>query len=122
VSAHDRIASAFAYAPGGRVAGADVAIAALDRRATANTKMALHPTRTYAEQARIRAAMGPLGDVPDDEQMQPEAVRHAEVPEQVRDRIAAQREQISVDGLPRETYRRVSTGDALGMLHRRAAR
>lgn len=114
-AALERIVSAFAYAPGGRATAADVEITALDARAAVNTKVVLHPKRTYAEQQRIRAEL--RTDPRVDEDPAPQVA--VEVPVEVRDQIALQRAAIEHDGLPCETYRRVAVEDALGMLHRR---
>lgn len=115
-AALERLVSAFAYSPDGRVAASDVEIAAIDRRAVVNTTIVLHPTRTYAEQQRIRAQLRADGTmVAPDEDPAPE--RRAQVPVAVRDRVARGRDAISTDGLPTETYRRVAVADALQMLH-----
>ena len=116
ISARDRIRSAFAYAPDGRTREPDVEIEALHDRAVANTRMTLQPTRTYAEQARIRAELGAATVVPEDEEMLPRESRLEEVSAADRDRIAERRSAISVNGLPRETYRRIAVSDALRML------
>jgi hypothetical protein len=115
-AALERIVSAFAYSPTGRVAAPDVEIAALDRRAVVNTTIVLHPTRTYAEQQQIRAELrGGASLVTVDED--PAPGRPDEVPVAERDRVAQGRKAISSGGLPSETYRQVSVANALQMLH-----
>jgi hypothetical protein len=116
-AALERIVSAFAYSPTGRVPAPDIEITALDPRATANARMIIHPTRTYAEQAQIRARLEPISRVPRDEELAPRPSRVGEVSPADRERVGREREAIETDGLATETYRRIPVTDALGLLH-----
>jgi hypothetical protein len=117
-AALERIVTAFAYSPTGRVAAPDLEISALGPRAAANARMIIHPTRTYAEQAQIRAALEPVSRVPPGEELLPRPSRVAEVSFEDRQRIERERAAIEVDGLPVETYRRIGVPEALRLLHR----
>jgi hypothetical protein len=116
-AALERIVSAFAYSPTGRVSEPEVEITALDPRATANARMIIHPTRTYTQQAAIRARLEPISRVPPDEELAPRPSRVDEVSAVERERVGREREAIETDGLATETYRRIPVTDALGLLH-----
>ncbi len=119
-STADRVVSAYAYDPSGRVADADIRIAALHKATTANTSIILRPGASYAEQMRVRTelatARGTRYAMPDDEVSLTDDYLSDDVPDSAREAILAQRESISADGLPVETYRRVSVEDAMRML------
>jgi hypothetical protein len=110
-TALDRIVSAFAYSPGGRVDNADVEIAALDSRLIENTRVTLHPEATGALRAKLNALVPPVRA--DEDAVAP--IMHLP-PQEIRDAIRQAREEISPNGLPVETYRRLPVLDALGML------
>ena len=52
-AALDRLVTAYAYDPSGRVGRGDLEIMATDRRALVNTSIILHPKVTYAEQQEL---------------------------------------------------------------------
>jgi hypothetical protein len=114
-TALDRIVSAYAYSPSGRVDNADVEITALDTRLIENTLVTLHPEATKDLRAKLNALVPPVKD--DEDAVAP--IVHMP-PEVIRDAIRQDREAISRDGLPVETYRRVPVVDALGMLRMKA--
>lgn len=107
-----RIVSAFAYSARGRVARADVECTALSHGAVENTAITIDPDRTQGLQRRLLA---PLPPVPEGEEVVPSADR--DVPAEVRAAVGRRRDEISRNGLPTESYRRVPVLDALGMLH-----
>ena len=91
-------------------------MAAKDLRSTENTDIVLHPEATAELQRRL---VDTLPDAKDDEDLvYPDLTAAAPA---VREAISRRRAEISRDGLPVETYRRVAVADALGMLHTRSA-
>lgn len=103
-SAKNRIASAFAYSPAGRVARADVTIAGNE-----------------VSESYVNAVLDPddlvrmIGDAADT-YAQAVASRADEVPKEVRSRLRAQRAGVLEDGRPVETYRRLTLDEALALL------
>lgn len=103
-SARRRIRGAFAYAPHGRVIDGDLRIAGNE------------VTESY-----VRAVLDPdeliasIGD-PDDPYATAIARRVAEVPQQVRARLRAERDNVNERGRPVETYRRLTVHQALESL------
>jgi hypothetical protein len=115
-AAAQRIVTAFAYDPSGRTRHADVELAAREARLAENTEIILHPETTTELQQEL---IGVLPRVKDEEDVvYPDSTV---VPPAVREAISRRRAEISADGLPVETYRRVPVADALGMLHVRGA-
>nr|WP_296773430.1 hypothetical protein [Rhodococcus sp. (in: high G+C Gram-positive bacteria)] len=114
--AYDRIRSAWAYSSSGRVANADLTISAKKRVVEANTKLTLNAAESYSERQQAQAAVG-QAPVPENELVRVPASRNHEVSKEVRDRILAEREDLLVDGVRTESYRRITVPDALGMLH-----
>jgi hypothetical protein len=121
-AAEDRILSAFAYSAGGRVRNADVEVYGTDPRTESNPTLTLHPDRAVARIRASRGAPAREGSSADagvnDRRLFEELLvaRIDEVPPDVR-RIAARlRDQISENGVVMETYRRISVGEALGLL------
>ena len=105
-SARGRIAGAFAYSPGGRVADADVRVAGND------------VTESY-----VNAVLDPAGVSETAAEPYATAVagRANEVADDVRAEIRAQRTGLRDDGRPLETYRRLSLEQALSLLGSRSA-
>jgi hypothetical protein len=121
--AKERITSAFAYSPYGRVRDPDIEIAGLNRRVVANTSMAIKPgKKAYAELMQSFTTSSKAPSIPENEKLPVIASRVEEVSLEQRNKIIQQRLEISVDGLPYETYRRISISDALNMLSSRASR
>jgi hypothetical protein len=115
-AALERVVSAFAYAPGGRTANADVQLAAQDLGAVENTQIILHPDATRELQQRLASTLPPVRD--DEDLVYP---RREPTSRAVREAASCRRDEISDSGLPVETYRRVPVQSALGMLHVRSA-
>lgn len=112
----DLIASTFAYSPTGRTANSDVEIFGLDRRTEQNpTKVlrAFKPAPAAIE--RSTPPKRPLKEV-DPEFNAYQARRAAELTPGQLDTAVAMRQQILIDGVARETYRRISVDDALRLL------
>lgn len=105
-SATARLRSAFAYAADGRAAGPDVEI-------TGNTE-----TEGYVDAVLHPAAV--LARRPDGVASDVVRARLGEVPQPVRDAVAARRQDRRHEGVMTEAYRRVSVSDALGALMPRA--
>ncbi|MEN2742522.1 hypothetical protein ABCS02_32500 [Microbacterium sp. X-17] len=122
-TALDRIESAWAYSPTGRVADADLSIRALHRRGVKNTTSILTPGSSYDEVLKTAAEnkarlleLNPGGVPEDDGDMIEGPDRSAGIDDAEIARLAAQRDEISENGLPRETYRRIPVADAIRML------
>lgn len=122
----DRIVQAFAYSPTGCVAGGDLEIVALDERLVKSVDVTLHPDTTAAVQQEIFSV---LPAVPDEEVMvfPPETPFDddgvpllSDVAPETREAFSRKRARITTNGLPTETYRRVTPTEALGMLHKRS--
>ena len=116
-SAKERLVSAFAYSPTGRVNSPDIEIEALKRCVIANTNMALRSgKKAYAElmESLSKSPKGPT--LPVDEKHPVLVSRADEVSIEVRDSIIQQRDEISTNGLPLESYRRITVAQALNML------
>lgn len=124
----DRVVDALVYHPSGRVSRPDFHIRATSRKAVVNTKMTLEPDREYAEQ--VEARVGRDGIVAEDDSVilpenerfpatAADYLRNDLSPEVLR-QLSMNRESISDEGLPCESYRRVPVAEALRMLHRRA--
>ncbi len=118
-SAMDRIVSAFSYAASGRVNDADIEISALDRRAIQNTKMVLHPKPAYTGTPPAVSAQLASNTIPDGEIFLSVDSKFDQIPVSVSEEYAQQRKIITVDGFPKETYRRISIEDVLRSLHSR---
>jgi hypothetical protein len=103
-SARSRVRGAFAYSPQGRVVDGDLLIAGNE------------VTESY-----VRAVLDPdgliasIGD-PDDPYAAAIASRAAEVPQELRVRILAERDDLIEGGRPVETYRRLTLDEALASL------
>jgi len=119
-TALDRLVSAFAYEPSGRVARGDVEITATDRRALVNTSIILHPNVTYAEQQEARVQAGARVLAANEVVVSTDYVGD-DVPAEVRESVIAQRRASDTADGVRETYRRIEIDDALRMLHARSA-
>lgn len=105
-SATARLRTAFAYGPQGRADRADVEISG-DAATERYVDDVLHPARVLAGRPD-----GPASDVV--------RARFDEVPQTVRDGIAAGRETLRRDGGATEGYRRIGVPEALGGLMPRA--
>lgn len=118
--ASENIQSVFAYSSAGRVQNADLEIVGTSPVVEENVSIIVDPVGTQDLQNSLidllrqdrnyqndGTLIMPREDGPTAEQRQEVARRR--------------REAVSVDGRTRETYRRVSVHDALGMLHRRGA-
>jgi hypothetical protein len=112
-SARERIASAFAYSATGRVSDADVVIAGLDRRVEMNANQAMDPEGSLAMLARA-VERSPSVDM--QHWLDYGRARRDELSAADCERAVARRAQLLEEGLPTESYRRVSVDDALGML------
>ena len=104
-SARGRIGTCLAYSPAGRVEDADVEIAGNPVtegyvEAILDPESRLERLRTEGKSARIASIESRLGEVERD----------------VRMRILRQRSALLRDGVPVETYRRISLDEALGLL------
>ena len=102
-SARSRIATSLAYSPTGRVERADVRIASNDV-SERYVQAVLDPERLLAEAE------------PGDPYAAAVAKRAGEVPQEVRERLRAARAELLEDGVPVETYRRLSLDEALARL------
>ena len=102
-SARSRIASCLAYSASGRVADADVRIAA-------NPVTEGYVQDLLDPETRLERLRGPGGDPALAEAV---ARRAGEVEPEVRRRIRAEREGLVEDGVPVESYRRLSLHEAL---------
>ncbi len=112
----DIIASTFAYSPTGRTVAADVDIVGLDRRTEQNpTKVLRRFTAAEVTIKRATPARRPLKEV-DPKFNAYQAARAAELTDSQLAKAVALRREISVDGLARETYRRISADEALRLL------
>jgi hypothetical protein len=103
-SAESRIVGAFAYAPTGRVAEADVVVAGDD------------VTESY-----VAAVLDPTATDPDGETDKPRCDGDREDNETwaaVGAQVRAQRARLRADGRPSESYRRITLQQALGLLGR----
>src|SRR5206468_5091500 len=119
-SAAERIVSSFAYSPSGRARDADIHITANNKRAVSNTNMTLNHGKDYAKllgelSQHEEFANGVPRLVPG-EKLQEFGDRDDEVDVETKIRISEQRKELEVNGLPRESYRRVPLADALYML------
>lgn len=112
----DLLASAFAYSPTGRTGGSDVDIVGLDRRTEQNPTKVLRAFKP-ADVAIKRSTppKRPLKEV-DPAFNAYQARRAAELTPSQRDTAVAMRQRILIDGVARETYRRISGDDALRLL------
>lgn len=115
-AARDRIASAFAYSPTGRVSPPEWEISGTDRRTELNVRLVLDPARRYAARAesKIQTHGDPMLEARSwavrTEVRRDEALSGLALAQARRDAIRG------VDGLATETYRTVSVDDALMML------
>lgn len=114
--AYDRIRSAWAYSPSGRVKDADLTISSKQRVSESNTKLTLDAAQSYSERQQAQAAVGEV-PVPENELVSLPASREHEVSKEVRQRILEGRKALLTDSTRTESYRRISVQDALGMLH-----
>jgi hypothetical protein len=104
-SARARISSCLAYSASGRVAGADVRVAA-NAVVEGYVTTTLDPERRAAEQ-RARGADARADEI---------AAHGDEIPPEERSRIKREREGLVEDGRPVETYRRIDLDEALARL------
>ncbi|MGY1745831.1 hypothetical protein [Blastococcus sp. SYSU D00695] len=112
--------SVFAYSPTGRVPGADVEITGVSPVVEENTSVIVDPDGTKDLQDRLVQRLRDNVTRPADGVLK--MPRTDGPPAEVR--LAAgrvRRATVGPEGQARETYRRVSVDDALGMLHRRGA-
>ena len=105
-SARGRIATCLAYSPAGRVPDADVRIAS-NRVVEGYVEAILDPEGRIV---RLRADGG------NDARIASIEARIGEVESDVRGRILRERAELLEDGVPVETYRRISIDDALARL------
>jgi hypothetical protein len=116
-AARDRIRHCFAYSPSGRAHNADIALNALDHRMVEDQLNCIDPTQTlsnipaFLEFETTAEQRQDTADWADSFRQ-----RLTEVSQEDRARAMTYREAISANGLPRETYRRISIDEALGML------
>jgi hypothetical protein len=110
----DRLRTAFAYDPSGRVAGGDLVITGLDARTEVNPSMTLDPERALA----ATTASPPVPGREEERALWREqfARRTDEVPAAERDHVRNRRNSIRTDGCASESYRRVPVERALEML------
>jgi len=118
-AALDRLVTAYAYDPSGRVGRGDLEIMATDRRALVNTAIILHPKVTYAEQQEARLQAGNRS-LPANEVVVSADYLDDDVPTELRELVIEHRRDTDTDGATRETYRRIEVSDALRMLHVRS--
>ncbi|MFT4151040.1 MAG: hypothetical protein QM656_12655 [Paracoccaceae bacterium] len=119
-AALDRIASAFVYCAGGRVAGGDVEITGTDKRTEFNPSQVLRPVSELVSARRAPGAVSSSG-IPikesDDDYSRWLTERDAEITPEERLAARQHREGLrSPEGLMTETYRRVSVAEALKRL------
>lgn len=114
-AALDRIASAFVYNACGRTDAADLVISGNDKRTEHNPRQTLRPLSELS-QNRISSATGKPIKEADDTFLHWITEREADVTEEDRARVQAQRDAIKVAGLVEETYRRVSVTECLKRL------
>ncbi len=115
-AALDRLVTAYAYDPSGRVDRGDIEITATDRRALVNTSIILQPKTTYAEQHEARVQSGGRSLAANEVIVSTDYVGD-DVATEVRELVIEQRRDTDTDGGTRETYRRIGRADALRMLH-----
>lgn len=113
----DLVASAFAYSPTGRTAGADIELRGLDPRTEQNPTKVLHPQRIAPPVSGSMKARRPMKEL-DARFNAYQNRRSAELSQEDVDHALGLRERISVDGLACETYRRIGVEDALRRLAR----
>jgi hypothetical protein len=113
----DRLVAAWAYAPGGRVEGADVAIGSDSPRAEANAKTTLGAPQSYAER-KLNGVGGGAAGIPPEEMLDDRGSRAEEVSAATREAIWARRAELDGPAGRTETYRRVEPAEALRMLAR----
>jgi hypothetical protein len=104
-SARARVSTCLAYSPSGRVAGADVRVAA-NAVVEGYVHTTLDPEQRAAE-LRGRGAAARADEI---------AARGDEIPPDERSRIRREREELVEDGVPVETYRRIELDEALARL------
>jgi len=121
-SALERIVTAYAYSPTGRVRQPDLEIAATSQVTEENVRTMLFPEDTKELQQRLISAIhqhaGNAKEA-DEELILPKG---ALPPRDFRDTVYSERlSGVFRGGYAVETYRSVAVADALGMLHRRGA-
>lgn len=116
-AAIDRIRHCFVYSPDGRPAGANVSINAVGNGCLENIKNTLDPYPLIQELPRLlnECAMETRADT--EQWARRFQARAREVDEPDRRLMQRYRDALSTEGSTRETYRRISIEDALGMLH-----
>jgi hypothetical protein len=121
-SARGRIRTCLAYSPAGRVEDADVEIAG--NPVTEGYVEAILDPETRIERLRAEADAAPASAAQGDAiraRIASIDARLGEVDRDVRMRILRQRSALLRDGVPVETYRRISLDEALGLLGSRTA-
>jgi hypothetical protein len=114
-AARDRIASAFAYDPSGRVTDPDISIAGLTPQTEANVEMVLNPERALA---RV-AALAPADDLGPDlraRSWEESVLRRAGEAAADRAHGLERRRDLCRDGCATEHYRRIAVDSALALL------
>jgi hypothetical protein len=114
-AALDRIASAFVYSAGGRIADGDVTISGKDKRTEYNPNQVLRPVDQTRMQRAAPVTGRPVKET-EDTYLQWLIERDADVTDEDRTRAGARRQALKTDGLATETYRRVSVAEALKRL------
>jgi len=119
-SARERIKGAYAYSPRGRVGNPDVSISGTDPVTEVNGSMVLDPQSTLDSFGGLTSeeykTYGETAEFDIRGWLKTVAERLTEQPADVRRSVARQRQSLVEDGVATETYRRISTDDALGML------
>ncbi|MFC9760433.1 hypothetical protein [Rhodococcus jostii] len=122
-SARDRLISCFEYSPSGKVANPDVVLRGHDAQLESNAAWILTMpdtipgTEAYYRQPEYLAKLG--HSVPEDASRWADTARtrQFEVPDEIRARVAAEHQVIDgKSAFTEQTYRRVSTDDALRRL------
>lgn len=115
-TARDRIRRCFLYAAGGRVTDSDISIAVTHENPLEDVQSTIDPDRMLALMPTILERTLPENRASSIRWANRLLDRRAEVSVAQRDAVALQREAISESGLPRETYRRASVDEALGVI------
>jgi hypothetical protein len=114
-AARDRISSALAYDPSGRVRRPEIEIRGLDSRTEANARLILDPARRYSGAGSSSDAAHPDPVLRARSWALQTEARRLEAASGLR-LAQGRRKAIRIDGLATETYRRISVGEALSML------
>ena len=121
-SLEERLVTSFAYSATGRVTRPDVRIVSRDPVLETNAQRALDPhgrltwARSVADPELEESMPGPTPAPEAHRWAASLAARVDEVPAGFLERAAARRNEVVVEGLATETYRRLRTAEALGLL------